>query len=81
MTIEKVVNTVVKDSKGVEIKPGDVILFHAQGRDVVGRFEEVTNRNMMAFTGPLSKKSFHCKPSCVSDAIHIKFTAQKGEDD
>ncbi len=73
MTIEKITTKTLKDSKDLPIKEGDIILFHSGDRDIIGRFNGITNRNTLEFTGPLSKKTFRVNPKNISDALHISF--------
>jgi hypothetical protein len=83
MIIEKITTKSLKDSKDLPIEKGDIILFHNGDKDIIGKFQGITNRNTLEFVGPLSKKTFRVHPKNISDALHIsfKFNMEDEEDE
>lgn len=73
MTIEKITTKSLKDSKNLPINKGDIILFNNGDKDIIGKFNGITNRNTLEFVGPLSNKTFRVHPKNISDALHISF--------
>lgn len=72
MKIEKTTNICAKTTNGVEIKVGDSLLFTAEGKSVVGKFNGFGKRGSLEFENILDGSLFALMPKSIEKIYPAK---------